>query len=90
MYVVNVDNTVGVPLITPVDESIARPNGRSGEISQEVTEPPSAVGEAADIGEPLVSTNELGSYSTSDGITSLTSRVIVILSLPPELVAVIV
>ena len=55
-----------------------------------MTEPPSAVGETADIGEPLVSTNELGLYSTFDGIRSLTSMMMVKLSLPPELVAVIV
>ena len=90
MYVVSVDNTVGVPLITPVDESIVMPVGRSGEISHEVTEPPSDAGVTGVIGIPLVSTNELGVYSTSDGMTSLTSIVIVILSLPPEFVAVIV
>lgn len=35
---------VGVPLIAPVDESILKPAGSDGEIVQEVTAPPLAVG----------------------------------------------
>ena len=79
-----------MPLITPVEESMLKPAGSAGEISQRVIVPPSELGEAGLIPVPLVSTSELGLYSTSDGITSLTSRVIVVLSAPPVLVAVIV
>ena len=48
---------VGVPLITPVDESIAKPAGRVGETAHETTVPPLDEGVAALITESLVSVN---------------------------------
>ena len=59
VYVVSEEITVGVPLITP-DESMLMPFGRAGEIDHDTTGPPLIVGDAADIGESLVSTSELG------------------------------
>ena len=54
-----VERTLGVPLITPVDESIDRPDGRFGEIDQVTTAPPLDVGVSGDIATPLVSIKEL-------------------------------
>ena len=48
---------VGVPLITPVDESIAKPPGSVGETVHVTTAPPLDVGVAAVIAESLVSVN---------------------------------
>ena len=56
VYVVKEEITVGVPLITPVEESIVMPVGRAGEIVHETTGPPLIVGDAADIAVSLVST----------------------------------
>ena len=56
MYVVNGDTALGVPLISPVDESIVMPDGRSGWTSHEVTGPPRADGVTAVIALPTVST----------------------------------
>ena len=81
---------VGVPLITPVDESIANPAGSVGETDQETTVPPLEVGVAAVIAESLVNVNGLPLYETEDGITSLTTMVTVVVALPPVLVAVTV
>ena len=55
-----VERTVGVPLISPVDESIERPDGRLGEIDQVTTAPPLDVGLTGDIAMPLVSVKEFG------------------------------
>ena len=44
VYKVVEETAVGVPLIAPVEESIFRPAGSDGEIVQEVTAPPLAVG----------------------------------------------
>ena len=44
VYIVVEVTAVGVPLIAPVEESIFRPAGSDGEIVQEVTAPPLAVG----------------------------------------------
>ena len=63
------------------------PVGRSGCTSQEVIVPPRADGVTAVIPVPLVSTNALGSYSTSEGITSLTVISTVAVALPPVLLA---
>ena len=49
VYVVDGESTVGVPEISPVAVSKARPVGKSGEIDQESTAPPAAVGVSADI-----------------------------------------
>ena len=80
---------VGVPLMVPVEESIANPAGRDGEIDQEVTGPPLVVGVTVVMAVPFVSENELGLYETF-GVTSLTTMVTVAVSLPPVLLAVIV
>ena len=81
---------VGVPLITPVEVSRARPAGSDGETDHDTTVPPLDVGAAADIAESFVNVNELGVYVTEDGITSLTTMVTVVVASPPVLVAVIV
>ena len=51
---------VGVPLISPVDESILKPLGNAGSISQETTGPPPTVGVTEVIGVPFVSVKLLG------------------------------
>jgi len=48
-------NTVGVPLISPVDESMFRPLGNDGEMAHELTTPPPLEGVVGDIETPLVS-----------------------------------
>ena len=48
---------VGVPLISPVEVSKARPAGSDGEIDQDMTVPPLEVGVAAVIAESLVKVN---------------------------------
>ena len=82
--------TEGVPEISPVAVSSERPVGRDGVIDQEVTVPPLEVGVAAVIAESFVKVNGLPLYATDDGATSLTTMVIVAVSLPPVLDAVIV
>ena len=63
MYVVCVERTVGVPLISPVEESMVSPLGREGCISHDVTAPPPpTVGVTDVIAESLVSTKVLGEY----------------------------
>ena len=57
---------------------------------QETTLPPLEVGVVAVIAESLVSVNELGLYIIEEGMTSLTTTVIVAVALPPLLVAVTV
>ena len=56
VYVVTVESTVGVPLISPVDESIFKPVGRAGEIDHVTTGPPPTVGTPVVMDESLVST----------------------------------
>ena len=90
VYVAEAVIAVGVPLITPVDESITNPAGSDGSTAQEMTVPPLDVGEAADIAESFVNVNGLPLYETEDGITSLTTMVTVVVELPPLLVAVTV
>lgn len=51
---------VGVPEIVPVERSKDRPAGSVGEIDQETTAPPLAVGVTAVIGESLLNEIELG------------------------------
>ena len=48
------ERTVGVPLIVPVEESIASPVGKFGEIDQVTTSPPREVGVTSVIAIPLV------------------------------------
>ena len=81
---------VGVPLMSPVDVSSEIPAGRVGETDQESTWPvPKSVGDAVDIAFPFVSVNELGEYPIN-GWISLTTMVMLAVSVPPELVAVMV
>ena len=82
--------SVGVPLMVPVEESIANPAGRDGEIDQEVTGPPLVVGVTVVMAVPFVSVNELGLYVSEDGATSLTTMVTVTESPPPVLLPVTV
>ena len=49
----------GVPEITPLDKSSARPAGRDGDTDQVVTVPPVIVGAEGAIGVPLVKVNGL-------------------------------
>ena len=51
---------VGVPEIVPVEVSKDRPAGSVGEIDQDTTAPPLAVGVTAVIGESLLNEIELG------------------------------
>jgi len=81
---------VGVPLISPVEVENVRPAGSDGETDQETTLQPLEVGVVAVIAESLVSVNELGLYVIEEGMTSLTTTVIVAVALPPLLVAVTV
>lgn len=60
VYVVEEDNSVGVPEIEPVEVEKARPPGSDGLIDQDTTAPPLEVGVAADIAWSLVKVSELG------------------------------
>jgi hypothetical protein len=51
---------VGVPLMAPVEESIARPAGSEGETAQDVGVPPLTVGVTVVIPVPFVSVCEFG------------------------------
>ena len=51
---------VGVPLMAPVEASMASPAGSDGETDQDVTVPPVEVGFAVVIAVPFVSVNVLG------------------------------
>ena len=80
---------VGVPLMAPVEVSRAKPAGSDGETEYEMTVPPVDATEAVVMAVPLVNVNELVLYEMT-GAMSLTTMVIVALSLPPVLFAVIV
>ena len=56
VYVVMVESIVGVPLISPVDESMLIPVGSAGEIDHVTTGPPLTVGVPVVITASLVST----------------------------------
>ena len=90
VYVAEDVTAVGVPLIAPVEESNESPAGSDGEMDQEVIVPPFTVGVTVVICVPLVKVNEFGLKVRSEGITSLTTIVILAVSVPPVLVAVIV
>jgi len=81
---------VGVPLIAPVELSNERPDGSDGETDHDVTVPPLDVGVTVVIAVPLVNVNEFGVYVIEDGATSFTWIVMVVVPLPPGLVAVTV
>ena len=80
---------VGVPLISPVEVSSDKPAGSDGETEYETTVPPVDVTDVVVMAVPLVNVNVLVLYEMT-GAMSLTTIVIVALSLPPVLVAVIV
>ena len=69
--------------------SSAKPAGSDGETEYETTVPPVDVGDVVVMAVPLVNVNELVLYEMT-GAISLTTMVIVALSLPPVLVAVMV
>ena len=60
VYAADEATAVGVPLNSPVVESITKPAGSDGETAQEVTAPPFEVGVVAVISVPLVRVKELG------------------------------
>ena len=80
---------VGVPLIAPVEESRERPAGRLGETDHEVMVPPPTVGVSVVMVVPLTRVRELVPYEMVGG-TSLTTIVMLAVSVPPVLVAVMV
>ena len=82
------DTAVGVPLMVPDDESKERPDESVGDIVQEVTVPPLAVGVTDVMALLIVKVKELGLYDTEDGAASLTTMVTVDEALPPDLVAI--
>ena len=76
--------------MVPDDESKERPDESVGDIVQEVTVPPLAVGVTDVMALLIVKVTELGLYDTEDGAASLTTMVTVDDALPPELVAITV
>lgn len=90
VYNVEGDTAVGVPPISPVEVSNERPAGSVGEIVQEATSPPLAVGVTAVMALLIVKVEELGLYETEDGGATFTRSVRVVVAPPPELVAVTV
>jgi hypothetical protein len=76
--------------MVPDDESKERPDESVGDIVQEVTVPPLAVGVTEVMALLIVKVKELGLYDTEDGAASLTTMVTVDEALPPELVAITV
>ena len=76
--------------MVPDDESKERPDESVGDIVQEVTVPPLAVGVTEVMALLIVKVKELGLYDTEDGDASLTTMVTVDEALPPELVAITV
>ena len=54
------DTAVGVPEMTPVEESRERPAGSEGETDHDVMGPPLAVGVTAVMAVPLVKVNVFG------------------------------
>ena len=76
--------------MVPDDESKERPDESVGDIVQDVTVPPLAVGVTEVMALLIVKVKELGLYDTEDGAASLTTMVTVDEALPPELVAITV
>ena len=79
----------GVPLIAPVDESRERPAGSDGDTDQEVIVPPPTVGVSVVMVVPFSKVREVEPYEMV-GATSFTTMVMLAVSVPPVLVAVIV
>ena len=57
---VELEVTVGVPLMAPVEESSESPDGSDGETAHVVMAPPLAVGVTVVMAVPFVSVNEIG------------------------------
>ncbi len=81
---------VGVPEIAPVELSKDRPAGSAGETDHDVTVPPLTDGVAVVIATPFVRVNGLPLNATPEGAASFTRIEIVVVALPPVLVAVTV
>ena len=79
----------GVPLIAPVEESRERPAGKPWETVHEVIVPPPTVGVSVVMVVPFSRVRELVPYEIV-GATSLTTMVMLAVSVPPVLVAVMV
>ena len=80
---------LGVPLIAPVEVSSDKPAGRDGDTEYETTVPPVEVTVSVVIAVPFSSVRELELYEM-DGAISLTVMVMLAVSVPPVLVAVMV
>ncbi len=76
--------------MAPVEVSKARPDGSDGEIDQEETGPPLAVGVTVLMATPLAKVRELGLYVMDDGAAMFTWMVTMAVALPPVLLAVTV
>ena len=79
----------GVPLMAPVEELRDKPAGSDGETVHEVMVPPPTVGVSVVMVVPFSRVRELEPYEMVGG-TSLTPMVMLAVSVPPVLVAVIV
>ena len=87
-----VSNSVGVPLSTPVEALKTRPLGTDGLMAHEVMVPePVMVGESGRslLAVLLVKSKSFGEYAIV-GTSSLTTMVMVVVFVPPELRTVIV
>ena len=80
---------VGVPLMAPVEVSSDNPAGSDGDTEYDTTAPPVEVTVSVVIAVPFSRVSEV-EPKLMDGAMSLTTMVIVALSLPPVLFAVIV
>ena len=80
---------VGVPLMEPVEVSSDKPAGSDGDTEYETTVPPVEVTVSVVMAVPLVSVKEVVLYAI-EGTTSLTTMVMLAVSVPPVLVAVMV
>jgi hypothetical protein len=89
VYVAEEFTPVGVPLMAPVEESKERPAGKPGETVHEVIVPPPTVGVSVVMVVPFSRVRELEPYEIVGG-TSLTTMVMLAVSVPPVLVAVMV
>ena len=89
VYVADEVTAVGFPLMAPVEESRDKPAGSDGETDQEVMAPPLVVGVNVVMAVPFSTVREFELYEI-DGATSLTMMVMLAVSVPPVLFAVIV
>ena len=76
--------------MVPVTVSKLSPAGSAGEIDQDATGPPLAVGVTGVMAVPFSIVNVLGVNVMADGAATITSIVSVAVTLPPELDAVTV